>query len=228
MCGRYSQTAGLEQLARRFGVTVGEPTATARYNIAPGQRAPVVVGGPSRQLAMPRWGFIPHWAPPTAGAGRRHTGWINARAETVADKPSFAGPLRQRRCLVIADGFYEWRRVGGRRATLPYRITLTSREPFAFAGLWDRWQQPNGTVLDTFAIVTTTANDVLRPIHDRMPVILQPEDEAVWLDLESRDLRAVTALLRSPVLEDLSAYEVSALVNSPANDRPECLRPVSA
>ena len=164
-----------------------------------------------------RWGLIPHWAK-SASIGSR---MINARAETVAEKPAFRDALRRRRCLVLADGFYEWQRTGG--AKRPMRIDMQSGEPFAFAGLWSMWRDPDGNRVPSCAIITTAANELLKPIHDRMPVILSRELEEFWLDRSIDDPGSLGSVLTSYSAEAMDAYEVSALVNSPSNDGPEVI-----
>ena len=167
-----------------------------------------------------RWGLIPSWAK-SASIGSR---MINARAETVAERPSFRTALRRRRCLVLADGFYEWQRNGaGRR---PMRITMASGEPFAFAGLWDVWRDPRGETVRSCTIITTAANDLLSSIHDRMPVILPREMESLWLDHAMQDPAALTGVLTPYPVELMEVYEASTLVNSPSNDSPEVVVPV--
>jgi putative SOS response-associated peptidase YedK len=215
MCGRYTQTADIATLQRRFGFADSLIALKPRYNIAPSQDAPVVVAEKgARALRLYRWGLVPSWAKDPAIGHKM----INARAETAAVKPSFKRPLERSRCLVAADGFYEWRKEAGIVKT-PMRIVLKSREPFAMAGLWDAWKSPEGKTVETFAILTTEANALMRPIHDRMPVILRKEDEALWLDPAAR-AQDVAALL-APIADNaLEAYEVSRLVNSPANDTP--------
>lgn len=238
MCGRYTLTADPEAVARRFGLAALPPGLARRYNIAPSQPALVVVGpalpmaGESgaavgrRGFAM-RWGLEPAWAgaglrkgPAERGARRkgRRGGFINARAETAAERPAFRGALRHRRCLVPADGFYEWRKEGGRR--VPYYVRLRDGEPFAFAGIWE--VGPGGE--PGFAILTTAANDRLRPLHDRMPVILPREAEEAWLD-PSLDPGELGCLLVPFPGEAMEAYRVSPLVNSPRHDGPGCIAP---
>ena len=227
MCGRYSQTATLEHVIRRFGAAPSAGAFVPRYNIAPGQQAPVVRSGEARALVMMEWGLIPSWTkPPAAGQRSNVHGWINARAETLAQKPSFRTPLMRSRCLVVADGFYEWQKMHDGRSKRPRRIVLKNREPFAFAGLWNRWQPPSGRVIESFTIITTKANDLLRPIHDRMPVILKREDEEQWLAPDVSDIRVLLSCLLPYASAEMESYEVSPVVNSPRNDRPECLLPV--
>ena len=151
---------------------------------------------------------------------------INARAETIAEKPSFSRPFKNKRCLVIADSFYEWKTMGKGKGRIPLRIGLKSETPFAFAGLWDAWQSPEGKWIESFTIITTQANQLLQPIHDRMPVILQPKDERAWLDPECHEPNRLKAFLAPYDEKEMTYYEVSTLVNKPANDVPECIQPL--
>lgn len=224
MCGRYTQTQETETLQARFKFEPTDIVLNPRYNLAPGQDAPVVIQEESRVLKLMRWGLVPSWAKETS------TGYkmINARAETLTQKPSFKKSFQGRRCLVLADGFYEWRK-NGHQAKTPLRFILKSREPFAFAGLWEVWQGADETErsgrspLLSFTIITTEANDLIRPIHDRMPVILQPEDEDVWLDPDIKDVNKLVSLLVPYPSDKMMGYEVSPLVNSPKNDTPACI-----
>ena len=220
MCGRYTNTGEIRDIRIQFNLD--EIFALSpRYNIAPGQEVPVIVNADGvRKLAMMRWGLVPSWAKDPSIGNRM----INARAETVAQKPAFKRLLGKRRCLVLADGFYEWRREGKRK--FPMRIVLKDTRPFAFAGLWDAWKRAEGDELHSFTIITTEANELLRPIHDRMPVILDGESGAKWLDPELTEPRLLTVLLLPLASELMEAYEVSTMVNSPANDRPECISPL--
>ncbi|MBI4348912.1 MAG: SOS response-associated peptidase [Elusimicrobia bacterium] len=220
MCGRFTVTVGIEALRKRFGFAQPEFDLRPRYNLAPTQDAPVVTeaeGG--RRLELYRWGLIPSWAK-DAKIG---TQMINARSETAAEKPSFRRCFARQRCLVLADGFYEWKSVapGLKR---PMRIVLKTREPFAFAGLWDEWKGPDGRALRTFTILTTEAPAGLRDLHERVPVILEPEREAVWLDPKAAPDRLRLAL-RPPLEERLEVYPVSPLVNSPKADVEDCIAP---
>ena len=222
MCGRYSLTASPAELAQRFEFEFDSDTeaVSQRYNIAPTQQVLTVVGGESRQARFMRWGLIPRWAK-EASTGRP---LINARAETVAEKPSFRDSLKRRRCLVLADGFYEWQKRGDTKR--PMRIVMRSGEPFAFAGLWAEWKDPAGSTIESCAIITTEANDLLRPLHHRMPVILTDELEGPWLDTALDDSTTLTQFL-APYSEDaMEAYEVSRLVNSASNNVPEVTDPV--
>ncbi len=215
MCGRYSLIADLGVLARRFEFEGDWLEFEASYNVAPTQNALTVVGGEERRAGFMRWGLIPHWAKDHKIGSRM----INARAETVAEKPSFRSSLRRRRCLVLADGFYEWQRNG--EAKRPMRIVMRSGEPFAFAGIWSVWKDPEGNRVPTCAIITTTANDTLRPIHERMPVVLPRSLEKFWLDPALEDPAAITSVLAPADNDAMEAYEVSTLVNKVANNSPE-------
>ena len=218
MCGRYTQTADPAKLTQRFRLEPPNSDIIRRYNIAPTQNAPVIANDAPQRLRLMRWGLIPSWAKDETIGNRM----INARAETLAEKPSFKKPLERRRCLVLADGFYEWRKVAA-RAKIPVRIVLKSREPFAFAGLWDVWRDPEEHDIPTFAIITTAANELLEPIHDRMPVILRPEDEEKWLDPKPTDPVKLNPFLKPYPAEEMESYDVSPIVNSPRNDVPKCV-----
>jgi len=216
MCGRYSLTTPVEGLRRLFDFAE-TPNLAPRYNIAPSQEAPVVRLGPDgqRHLAALRWGLVPSWAKEGAIGNRL----INARAETLAEKPSFRAAFRARRCLVAADGFYEWRQEG--EAKQPYRIARRDGGPFAFAGLWERWAPAGAEAIESFTIVTSDASALLRPIHERMPALLRPEDHAAWLGGDTDQAKAALGRLLPDAL--LEAYPVSRRVNSPRHDDPACI-----
>jgi putative SOS response-associated peptidase YedK len=224
VCGRYSLTTAPEALRRLFDFDV-TPNLAPRYNIAPTQSAPVVraiEGGAGRELAMMNWGLIPSWAKDAAIGNKM----INARSETVARKPSFREAFRHRRCLVPADGFYEWRREGETKQ--PFRIGMKGGKPFAFAGLWERWEgSGDGLAVETFTILTTEANRKLRPIHPRMPVILEPESYPTWLDTSPENTDRSLSVLKPFPIEPMAFYRVSTRVNSPRNDDPACVKPLS-
>ncbi len=220
MCGRYTLVHGLHELINRFEFDAGDLDLRPRYNLAPGQDAPVVViENGKRLLKTMRWGLVPSWADDPKIGNRM----INARAETVAQKPAFRRLLKRKRCLVLADGFFEWRTLPGRKGKFPMRIHLKGEPPFAFAGLWDTWKSPEGETLDTFTILTTAANGFIEPIHDRMPVILAPADEQAWLNPDVQDAEELTPLLNAWPSNDMDAYDVSRAVNKPVNDTPECV-----
>lgn len=224
MCGRYSQTKSWSGLVEHFQIDDDVPALNLapRYNIAPTQDVPVVrhqAGSSKRKIVLLRWGLVPSWAK-EPGIGAR---MINARAETVAEKPSFRSAFKHRRCLIPADGFYEWKKeeAGPRQ---PYRITLKNRDPFAFAGLWERWEKaPDEIPVKTCTIITTEANDLLQPIHDRMPVILHREDYDKWLNAEANSGESVLPLLRPYPSEEMAFYPVSRHVNNVRNDDPQCV-----
>ena len=221
MCGRYNLISNLTVLGERFEFDATQLTLESAYNVAPTQNVLTVVGGESRRAGFMRWGLIPFWAKNRSIGSRM----INARAETVADKRSFLDSFRRRRCLVLADGFYEWRRTGsGKR---PMRVALRSGEPFAFAGIWSMWRDPEGNSIPTCAIITTSANELLRPIHHRMPVILAREMEGFWLDRSNQDTTELRSGLTPYPDDAMEAYEVSTLVNSVANDGPELIARVA-
>lgn len=215
MCGRYSQTREASELEKRFRLDRIEAPVRRRYNVAPSQEMPVVVARDgARVLTAMRWGLVPSWAKdPSPGP-------INARAETLAMKPMFRHLLKSRRCLVPSCGFYEWKPTGGGKTKQPYRFVLKDEGLFAFAGLWDLWQAPDGSELRTFAIVTTMPNETVRPVHDRMPVILGGEDaERCWLAGTPQEAGST---LKPAPHDAVLGYPVSTLVNSPGNDVPEC------
>jgi len=225
VCGRYTLTVPLSNLLDAFEVPPPEFEYRPRYNIAPTQDVPVVATDDrGRRMGLLRWGLIPSWSK-DSGVGSR---MINARSETAAEKPSFRSAFRRRRCLVPADGFYEWERHGdheGKKgARAPHWIHFSSREPFAFAGLWERWDAPEGPPLFTFTILTTDAAPEVAHIHPRMPVILLPQDRDVWLD-PGTEVPKLKTLLRPLPGHLLRTRPVSTRVNSPRHDDPECLRP---
>jgi putative SOS response-associated peptidase YedK len=167
-----------------------------------------------------RWGLVPSWARETSGSQRR----INARAETLTGKPAFRDSFQRRRCLILADGFYEWSNVGGQRQ--PMHVRRRDGRPFAFAGLWDRWRPPAGDPLHSCAIITTTPNDAVRSVHDRMPVILSRRAQETWLDQEAT-VEQLQLLLVPCRADELEVFAVSPLVNSPANELPACAEPIA-
>lgn len=221
MCGRYVIISSPAAIRALFGYPE-QPNFPARYNVAPTQPIPIVrLQEGKRQFVLMRWGLIPSWVKDPKGFSLL----INARAESVIDKPAFRNAMRRRRCLIPADGFYEWKDLGGRKQ--PYFIRVQkSGGPFAFAGLWETWTGPNGEELDTAAIVTTTANRTLSANHGRMPVILQPDAFEMWLDSAHVDPQTASALL-APSRDDLlEAYEISPGVNRVANDSPALIEPL--
>ena len=218
MCGRFTYAKEFREIRIRFDLDHDIPLFRPRYNISPGQEVTVVFNWEgTRSLTMMQWGLVPSWAKDPAIGNRM----INARAETLAEKPSFKRLIGKRRCVVLADGFYEWRKE--RKRKVPMRIRLKSEDPFGFAGLWDSWRKPDGHELLSFTIITTDANESLRPIHDRMPVILAAECERMWLDPVITEAARLRRLLKPPPSDLMEAYEVSTLVNSPRNDLRACI-----
>lgn len=221
MCGRFTLTLNAAQIAARFGVPLPQ-SYKPRYNIAPTQEVLALIADAlGRRVENVRWGLIPHWAKDPKIAQKL----INARAETLFEKPSFRDAVKRRRCLILADGFYEWRKTPqGRR--VPVYVRLKSKEPFGFAGLWETWSSPDGQTLKTCTIITTEPNELIKPIHDRMPVIVPREFEDVWLDPTPKAREELERVLRPYRAEELELFEVSSLVNSPTNDGPECLQSI--
>lgn len=215
MCGRYAVTSAPEAIRALFGYPE-QPNFPPRYNIAPTQPIAIVrLMDGKRQFALVRWGLLPSWVKDP----KNFALLINARGESVIDKPAFSAAMKRRRCLVPADGFYEWKAIGTRKQ--PYYVRAKSGQPLAFAGLWETWTGPNGEELETAAIVTTRANRALAAIHERMPVIVPPEAFNLWVDCANVDPETAAALI-SPASENLlDTYEVSTAVNRTANDNPE-------
>jgi putative SOS response-associated peptidase YedK len=221
MCGRFTLAVPAAEIADLFEVDA-RLNLRPRYNIAPTQQAPVVRAkkDEGRELTLLRWGLIPAWAKDPAIGNRM----INARAESVAEKPAFRAAFKARRCLVPADGFYEWQKAG--KGKQPFYIRRKDKQPFAFAGLYERWQnRAEGEILDTFTIITTEPNGLMAPIHNRMPVIIPEDDYDRWLDPEET---GDPDLLVPYPEEELTAYPISTWVNSPAHDDARCIEPVSA
>jgi putative SOS response-associated peptidase YedK len=220
MCGRFTLTSNLAEIASRFSAKAIISDWQPRYNIAPGQLALAVTQeSQEKALEWMHFGFIPHWAK------EKNVGYtmINARAETISQKPSFRISFRSKRCLIPADGYYEWQETP--QGKQPYRITLKSGKLFAFAAIWDSWKDEQGKFLHSFAIATTQANFLTQTLHDRMPVILQQENESKWLDPAVTDANDLESLLTPYPSQDLTIYPTSKLVNSWKNDTPDCLLP---
>jgi putative SOS response-associated peptidase YedK len=222
MSGRFTLRTSGKAVADFFGLSE-IPDLPARFNIAPTQPVPAVRVGPeheSRELALLRWGLIPAWAADPIIGSRM----INARADTLATKPAFRKAFRQRRCLVVANGFYEWKTLNGRKQ--PYYIRLQDGGPFAFAGLWERWNRGDSPI-DSCTIFTTDANELGGSIHDRTPVILDPADYDLWLDPDVQDAKRLEPLLVPYTSEALAAWPVSTRVNNPKVDDPKCIEPMA-
>ncbi len=221
MCGRFVQSSTSDRYAQLFGLEErNRGGLAARYNVAPTQTCWACLIAPNGKpdLSILRWGLAPHWS---KGPDSRYS-MINARAETVHEKPAYRDAFRHRRCLIPADGFYEWKAGNGQQ---PYFIHRTDKQPMVFAGLWEHWKSlETGGVIDSCAIIVTDANDLMRPIHDRMPAILAPEQFERWLDPAAKDRDELLALLRPAPSEDLEAYPVSKAVNNPRNEGRELVK----
>ena len=223
MCGRYRLSRRKQLVEEYFDTESDEPEWTPRYNIAPSQPVPVIRQNPKeprRELSLMRWGLIPSWAKDASVAARM----INARSETAGTKPAFRDPLTNRRCLIPADGFYEWQRTG--KVKQPYCFEVNDGELFAFAGLWDHWKDPSGQWIKSCSILTTTQNVVASAVHDRMPVILDRTDYDLWLDPGMKNVDALSEMLRPYDARMMRCYPVSGRVNHVANDDAECAKPV--
>jgi len=221
MCGRFSQSLAGDAIAQAFQLAE-VPDWQPRHNIAPTQTIPAIMATEKsdRHFKPLRWGLIPSWSKDPAIGVKM----INARSETVAEKPSFRSAFKRHRCLILADGFYEWRKQSGKKQ--PFYFQLQDGSPFAFAGLWERWQALEGDVLETCTILTTEANQLVAQVHDRMPVILPTDRYDQWLDPTPQPSEPLQALLRPYDADRMSAYPVSVSVNSPWNDVPECVTPI--
>jgi putative SOS response-associated peptidase YedK len=222
MCGRFTLTVSPEQLAETFA-WLEIPTGIApRYNIAPSQPVAVVANDGQNRLDFFTWGLIPSWAKDPSMGSRM----INARAETLVEKPAFRAAFRRRRCLILADGFFEWKQEPGRKSKTPMYIRLKSGRPFAFAGLWENWNAPDGSHILSSTIITTAPNALVQSIHNRMPVILPSAAYPLWLATEELPTANLQALLQPYPADEMEAYPVSTLVNNPANELAECVNRV--
>jgi len=223
MCGRYRLSRRKQIIEECFETSPWDEDWNPRYNIAPTQRVPVIRQHPKepvRQISMMKWGLIPHWAKDPSVA----TGTINAKSETAATKPAFRDPLKFRRCMIPADGFYEWKKVGASKQ--PYCFEVNEGELFAFAGIWDGWKNAEGQWIKTCSILTTAPNAVTSAVHDRMPVILDPDAYDMWLDPGMQDVAAISELLTPYDARLMRSYPVSSRINHVANDDEECSRPM--
>ena len=221
MCGRFTLTVSPEELQAAFPNFHIPGDIPPSYNIAPSQPIPVVPNDGKNSLDFYRWGLIPSWTKPEK-FGKFNL--INARSETAGEKPSFKNSLKRRRCLIIADGFYEWAKSTTGKGKTPYYFTLKDQSPFAFAGLWEIWQSPEGDQIRSTTILTTSPNDIVKPVHDRMPVILAPENYATWLDTQEREPDAFTPFFKPYPADQMQTYPVSTYVNSPKNNSPQCIQ----
>jgi putative SOS response-associated peptidase YedK len=223
MCGRYRLSRRKQIIEEHFDSVSDAEDWSPRYNIAPTQPIPVIrqkPKGPTRELSLMRWGLIPSWAKDASVAAKM----INTRAETAATKPAFRDALKYRRCLIPADGFYEWLRTG--KVKQPYCFEINEGQLFAFAGLWDRWKDPSGNWMKTCSILTTTPNAVTAPVHDRMPVILDPDAYDLWLDPGMTDVATESEVLKPCDARLMRCYPLSTRINHVANDDEECSAPV--
>jgi putative SOS response-associated peptidase YedK len=220
MCGRYTLKTPLNVLTERFDIGEAPSSITPSYNIAPTQHVATVLSeNGKRKLEMLRWGLIPSWADDPEIGNRM----INARAETVAEKPSYRRAFKKSRCLILADGFYEWQKTDSGKQ--PFHIRLQDGSPFAFAGLWESWDKGDG--IRSCTIITTDANDLVGEVHNRMPVILHPEDYEMWLDPDFDEREPLTSLLKPFPAEAMEAYPVSRRVNKPSNNEPGVVEPAA-
>jgi putative SOS response-associated peptidase YedK len=223
MCGRFTLFVDPKDLMEAFPGFEVPASWTPRYNIAPTQPIAVIPNNSQNKIEFFRWGLIPFWAKdPTIG-----NRMINARAETLAEKPSFRTAYRRRRCLVLADGFYEWREEPGRKTKTPMYIRLQSGKPFAFAGLWESWRAPDDETILSCTIITTAPNTLVKDIHNRMPVILEPQAYDLWLDPAEQSPDQLGVCLKPYPAEHMTAHPVSTFVNSPGNDSPACVAPAA-
>ena len=221
MCGRYSLIC-IDDLGNRFRVFNPMIGSRSRFNIAPGSEMPVIIHEEKNELVIMKWGMVPHWTKDIQTAKRP----INARAETLSEKPSFKGLLKNRRCLVPASGFFEWKKEGSKK--IPFYIHLLKSPLFAFAGLYDRWTDPEGNLVFTYTIITTEPNDLIAKIHNRMPSILLPENEDRWLSKTPLSAGDLKEILTPFPAENMSMYPVSPLVNTPVTDDERIIRPMNS
>ncbi len=223
MCGRFVRKSTITVIEDEFDIYEVQWAFEPSYNIAPSQDVACVIGNGGNRLVKFRWGFVPFWADdPSIGYKM-----INARAETVAEKKSFARAFKKQRCLVVADGFYEWRKLADGKRKIPMYVHLSEERPFGFAGLYENWKSKDGAVLQTCTIITTQPNELMAPIHNRMPVIIAPEKRKIWLDRDIQDPGRLMPLLAPYNAAEMELHEVSKRVNSPSYNEPDCIRPAS-
>jgi putative SOS response-associated peptidase YedK len=223
MCGRFVRKSTITVIEDEFDIYEVQWASEPSYNIAPSQDVACVIGNGGNRLVKFRWGLVPFWAKdPSIGYKM-----INARAETLAQKRSFARSFKKRRCLVVADGFYEWRKLAEGKRKVPMYVHLRKERPFGFAGLYENWKAKDGTILQTCTIITTRPNELLMPIHNRMPAIIAAGKRNIWLDKEVQDPEMLMPLLTPYDSGEMDAYEVSKKVNSPTYNEPDCIKPAS-
>lgn len=222
MCGRFTLTVNPGELQDMFNEYTFPEQFAPRFNIAPTQPVLAISNDGKHRADFFMWGLIPSWSKDPSIANKL----INARGETIAEKPSFRGSFKYKRCLIPADGFYEWKAQTDSKSKTPYFIHMKDRKPFALAGLWDEWHSPEGDTIRTCTIITTEPNDLMKTLHNRMPVILNPKDYAVWLNTAPQTPDDLLHLIKPFLSEKMSAYPVSSMVNSPHNDRSELILPL--
>jgi len=220
MCGRYSFAPDLKIVNEHYNITVEDGMLLQNFNCAPTQLLPVITNEIPQRFSFFRWGLIPFWAKDISIGNKL----INTRAETILEKPSFRQSFKLRRCIIPADAFYEWKANGLKARKIPYRIFVKNQQVFSMAGLWDQWKSPAGETIHSFSIITTTPNELMADIHNRMPVILPKESEKFWI--ESRDEKDLLDLLKPFPAGQMDAYRISELVNSPGNNTAEVAKPV--
>ncbi len=224
MCGRFTLTVDADSIQTYFPwLDSIPPQIVPRYNIAPTQPIAAIPNDGRNAIDHFVWGLIPFWAKDPSIGSRM----INARSETLAEKNSFKNPYKRRRCLILADGFYEWAAIPGQKTKQPYYFRMEDGAPFAFAGLWEEWQSPEGSQLKSATIITTEPNPLVGKIHARMPVILKPKDYPLWLAKEEKRPEELQHLLTAYPAEEMVAYPVSTSVNSPGNESPENIQPLT-
>ena len=223
MCGRFVLMTPGKSLTEHFRLAE-EPSLGPRYNIAPTQPVAIIkpkAGTSQRELKIVRWGLIPFWAKDA----KMGAGFINARSETAADRPAFRTAFKMRRCIIPADGFYEWKKLEKGRA--PYLVVLSNRLVFAFAGLWETWKSPDGELIESCTILTTDANELIQPIHDRMPTILSPSDYDLWLNPDTKTTESLKHMLKPFPSEEMIMFPVSGKVNKASYDAADCVEPLT-
>ncbi|NCC73284.1 MAG: SOS response-associated peptidase [Sphingobacteriia bacterium] len=220
MCGRYSFAPDLKIVNEHYDITVTDGDIQPNYNCAPSQLLPVITNENPGEMVLFRWGLIPFWAKDSAIGNKL----INARSETITEKSSYRNAFRRRRCLVPADAFYEWKSMQGQKEKIPFRIYLPDQLIFSMAGIWEKWKSPDGKTVNSFSIITTSPNELMAEIHNRMPVILPQSSEKQWLNSDNE--HDLLELLRPFPSQKMSAYRISSLLNSPANNSKEIIQPL--
>lgn len=221
MCGRFALSAKTSEVEKLLPGLYSSKDIKPNYNIAPTQQIAIVTNQNPKEIIFAHWGLIPSWAKDKSIANKM----INARAETLHEKPAFRNLISKKRCLIFADGFYEWKRIEGSKKKIPYFIKMKTGEPFTFAGLWDNWRSNENQLITSTVIITTEPNELMKTIHNRMPVIIAPEERGLWLsdNIDSKDL---SFLMKPYPTDTMEAYQVSDLVNSPSMNLPDIIKPV--